>query len=250
MTLALVGYGRMGKTLERVAVEQGHRVAAIFTDQNPVRAEDIPPEVEVLVDFSLPEAVLGTVREVAKAGKPLVVGTTGWYDQLEQVRAEVEKSGIGFVYAPNFALGVNLFLRLAEAAAVLFGGTGLYDVAILEMHHAGKADSPSGTALRLAEVVRKRLAGKSELLLDRPQGRIQPHQLHVTSMRLGHVPGEHTLLFDSPDDTVELRHRVRNREIFARGALRAAEWIRGRTGFYTIDDLLDDLLQQEEGSNG
>ncbi|MDZ7372690.1 MAG: 4-hydroxy-tetrahydrodipicolinate reductase [candidate division KSB1 bacterium] len=243
MILALIGYGRMGKTLERVAKEEGHRVAAVYTDVQPVQAKLIPREVEVCVDFSLPDAVPTNVAEVARAGRPMVIGTTGWYQKLPEVEAIVREAGIGLIYAPNFSLGVNLFFRLVEAAAQLYGKLGTYDCGIHEIHHAGKADSPSGTALKLAELVVRHWAGKAEVLADRPPGRIGPHQLHVTSTRCGTFPGEHILYLDSPDDTIELHHRARGREAFARGALRAAEWIRDRRGLFTLDDMLEDLLR-------
>jgi 4-hydroxy-tetrahydrodipicolinate reductase len=244
VNLALVGYGRMGKTVERVAQEGGHRIAAIYTDVEPVRADRVPADVEVFIDFSLPEAVPATVREVARSGRPIVVGTTGWYEKLPEIREIVQEAGIGLIYSPNFALGVHLFFRLVEWAARLYSRLGIYDCCIQEIHHAGKADSPSGTALKLAEIVRSHWGGKSELLFDRPSGRIASHQLHVTSARCGFFPGEHSLVIDSPEDTIELRHRTRSREVFARGALRAAEWIRDRKGVFTAEDMLTDLLGQ------
>ena len=182
--------------------------------------------------------MLENIRAVAAAGKNLVVGTTGWYESMEEVRGLVKQHKIGFLHASNFSLGVNIFMQLAADAAHLLERYPQYDVAITEVHHRAKADSPSGTALSLGSAVLKALHRKSELSPETSHGVLKEHQLHVTSTRVGHVTGKHTVLFDSEADSIELVHTAKNRTGFALGAVVAAEWLKGKKGMYTMRDVL------------
>jgi 4-hydroxy-tetrahydrodipicolinate reductase len=175
---------------------------------------------------------------VAACGKNIVVGTTGWYDQVEHVKEVVKEEKIGFLYAPNFSLGVNLFSHLVMDAAHLFEKHHEYDVAISEVHHRGKVDSPSGTALSLASLVMQSFRRKTEILTGSPHREVKRHEFHVTSTRVGAVSGKHTVLFDSEADTIELIHTAKNRRGFALGAIVAAEWLKGKKGFYTMRDVI------------
>ncbi len=242
MNIALVGYGKMGKEVERVAVERGIHVTKIFDVRENPEGSGLTREslqgVDVCIDFSAPEAALANIQAVAAAGKNMVVGTTGWYDRLEDVRQLIKKKHVGFLYASNFSLGVNIFMQVVMDAAHLFDQYPEYDAAIMETHHCGKADSPSGTALSLASVVLKELRRKNEILTEPSHGRIKPGQLHVTSTRVGQTTGKHAVVFDSGADTVELIHTAKNRTGFALGAVVAAEWLKGKKGFYTMRDVL------------
>ncbi len=241
MTIALIGYGRMGKEVEEAARERRLTPARIFTEEENPRGAALTAEalrgVDVCIDFSAPGAVLDNIRAVAAARCGMVVGTTGWYDHLATVRALVEESGIGFLYSSNFSLGMNIFFRIVDEAARLIGRQS-YDAAVQEIHHRGKADSPSGTALSLGAILLEAMPGKTEILTGPPEGPIAPHQLQVSSTRTGSVTGIHTVLFDSDADTIALTHTARNRRGFALGALVAAEWLKGRTGFFTMQDVL------------
>jgi 4-hydroxy-tetrahydrodipicolinate reductase len=242
LNLALVGRGRMGSEVERRARADGHKIQ--FTIDLPENADGagLTPEalagVEAVIDFSQPEAVLPNIRRVAKAKVPMVVGTTGWYDGLEEVRQLIEKHESALVFGANFSIGANLFLKMAEYAARLFNAFPEYDPYVVEHHHRDKVDTPSGTALRLAEQLLAHTERKTRIQAGNPTGKIAPDALHVVSLRAGAAFGRHDLCFDSPTDTVELVHTARNREGFAQGALYAAEWIRGKKGVFEFADLL------------
>lgn len=242
MNLALIGYGKMGKEVERVAREKGLKIAKIFEGQNNMGGLGITKDslkaVDVCIDFSSPTVVLDNIEAVADCGKNIVVGTTGWYDRLEQVRKLVKEKKIGFLHAANFSLGLNIFSQIVMDASHLFAKYAEYDVSINEVHHIGKADSPSGTALSLGATILHNLRRKSELVTETVHGTIKPHQLHVTSTRMGTVTGKHTVLFDSESDTIELIHTAKSRRGFALGAIVAAEWLRGKKGFYTMRDVI------------
>ena len=221
MRVALHGYGKMGKTIERVASEAGHEVVCVFdVDRNDPLAG-----AEVLIDFSHASALDHALGIACENGLPMVIGTTGWNDRLEDVRKRVEAAGIACVYASNFSPGANAMFALARRAGELFARFPQYAAGLEERHHSQKKDAPSGTALKIAGEVREGSGGK----LDPP----------IAASRVGAEFGLHTLFFDSSDDLVEISHRARGREGFARGAVFAAERIRGRKGLFRFDELLE-----------
>lgn len=242
MTIALIGYGKMGKEVEAAAQERNITIGRIFKEEENAGGLAITPEslkhIDVCIDFSSPASVLDNIRAVAASGHSMVVGTTGWYDRLDEVRTLVKERKIGFLYAANFSLGVNVFSQIVMDAARLFDRHPEYDVAVTEQHHRGKVDSPSGTALSLASLVMQTFRRKSEILAGQAHGAIKRHQLHVSSTRVGHATGTHTVIFDSEADTIELTHTARSRRGFALGALVAAEWLKGKKGFYTMRDVI------------
>lgn len=242
MNIALIGYGKMGKEVEALAKEKGVKIANIFTEENNIGGGALTPEalkdVDVCIEFSTPAAVLDNIKAVATCGKNIVVGTTGWYDKLDEVKKLVAKENIGFLYATNFSLGVNLFMHIVSNASQLVDRYSDYDVAISETHHNKKADAPSGTALSLGATILKEFRRKTELLANSPEGQIQSNQLHVTSTRVGSVAGTHKVTFDSESDSIELIHTAKDRRGFALGALVAAEWLQGKKGFYTMRDVI------------
>jgi len=239
--VALLGYGRMGREVEAAALERGHEVVAVVEEGGTGHGS--LAEAEVGIDFTTPGAALPNIREAAGLGLDLVVGTTGWYDHLDEARAAVEAAGTGLVWAPNFSLGVQLFFRLVEQSGRLVDAMEEYDVFVHEVHHRHKVDHPSGTALRLADILVDALARKERWAEAPSSGAPDPAVLWVGSSRVGEVPGTHQVGLEGPDDTIELRHTARGRRGFARGAVVAAEWIRGRKGFHGIDDLLDERFR-------
>jgi len=242
MNLALIGHGKMGREVERVAAEKGLKIVRIFDIENNADSSGLTKEslkgVDVCIDFSTPETVFDNIVAVAGSGKNIVVGTTGWYDRLEEVRQLVKKKGTGLLYASNFSLGVNIFMHLVSDAAHLMERYPQYDAAITEIHHRGKADSPSGTALALGAALLKSLRHMSEMMSETSHGVLKERQMHVTSTRVGHVTGKHTVIFDSEADSIELVHTAKNRTGFALGAVVAAEWLKGKKGVYTMRDVL------------
>jgi 4-hydroxy-tetrahydrodipicolinate reductase len=222
MRLLLLGYGRMGKIVDDLSPEYGMQVVGRV---DPVNGEllDPWPDADVAIDFSVASAVPDNVRRLAARGTSVVIGTTGWAAQEAEVRRDAAAGGIGVVAAANFALGVNLFLAIAERAAELMAPHAAFGGWIHEAHHAAKRDAPSGTALTLEAAVRNRGYDRA---------------LDVSSTRAGFIPGTHTLGFDAVAETITLTHTARDRSGFARGALQAARWVRGRNGWFSMRDVL------------
>lgn len=220
MKIALHGYGKMGHTIERVAREAGHEIVCILD----AHRSEPPNGAEVLIDFSHASALDRVLDLAASQRIDLVIGTTGWNDRLDEVRARVRAAGIGCVYASNFSPGANVMFALARRAGELFARFPQYAAGMEERHHSQKKDAPSGTALKIASEVKEGSGGK----LDPP----------IAASRVGAEFGLHTLFFDSADDLVEISHRARGREGFARGAVFAAEQLRGRKGLLRFDELV------------
>jgi len=230
MKLALIGHGAMGRLVERLAQEGGHEVATVLgSRESEFKIEELAEILgghDAAIDFTVAEAVPRHVEACALARVPLVEGTTGWQAQLEDVRRIIEREGGALIYGANFSVGVNLFYRVVARAAELFRS---FDYApfVEEAHHSRKRDAPSGTAIRLRDIVAE--AYDSEV--------------PVASTRAGHIPGTHRVGFDSAADTVTLTHTARSREGFAAGALVAARWIQGKTGVYEFSETLEEMLK-------
>ena len=244
MRLALVGYGKMGKEIERLAKERNWSVdIRVDIDMPPVTKAQ-RERIDTVIHFATAKNIVNDLTPWAEAHKPIIVGTTGWQDQLPSVEELVNKYQIGLLYASNFSLGVNIFYHLVKTAAQMMDKFEDYDAFIQEIHHKNKIDSPSGTALTMGQLVLDRLRRKKELLNETSHSKIRPEQLHVSSIRSGTVVGTHTLTFDSAADTIELKHTAKDRSGMALGTLFAAEWIRGKQGLFTMDDAFQDLFKQ------
>ena len=222
LRVLIVGHGRMGRLVESLAPEAGVEIAGRVDIDNADRPEDWPA-ADVAIDFSTAAAVPDNARRLAARGTHLVIGTTGWQDQAESIQREMAAYPIGVVSAPNFALGVNLFVALAARASELLADRPEFGAWIHELHHSAKRDAPSGTAIALGEAMRQVGYG---LPID------------VASTRVGSIPGTHTVGFDSPAETITLTHTARDRTGFARGALAAARWVNGRRGWFSMRDVL------------
>jgi 4-hydroxy-tetrahydrodipicolinate reductase len=231
MKVALVGYGKMAHAVEELATAKGIDVVDRFTRDRPLRVDEHTRAAladVVLIDLSVPEAVLDTVRAAVQLSRNLVIGTTGWGSRVDEIRRLVEPSTIGVVYGSNFSVGVNVFYRLAEQAAMMLSTIDAYDPYIFDWHHRFKKDSPSGTAIEL-------------------QRRMAPYygarQVPITSQRAGYIPSMHAVGFDSEADTIHMEHRTRSRRGLAEGALLAATWISSRRGFHDFREVMDSLLE-------
>jgi 4-hydroxy-tetrahydrodipicolinate reductase len=228
--LAIVGYGKMGKLIERFAPEYGFEVRAKFSGGDNLGGQGLSHEtlrgIDVAVEFTTPEAAPVNIRHLAVLGVNSVVGTTGWFEQLPIAREVVVQAKTGLVWAANFSVGVNLFLQSVRQAAALFAKHAEYQAWGWEIHHSAKKDAPSGTLKKLAEEMRD--AGFTR-------------SVSLSSNRAGAIPGTHEIGFDSPADTITLRHTARSREGFAHGALQAARWIAGKKGFYEFKEILAEL---------
>ncbi|HEX9562550.1 MAG TPA: dihydrodipicolinate reductase C-terminal domain-containing protein [Gemmatimonadaceae bacterium] len=233
MKLAIIGDGKMGRAVESLAADRGHAVTAVLGMADNAGGTGIDAtrlgHPDVAIEFTEPAAAVANVFACLRARIPVVVGTTGWYDRLESVIAEAGRTGGALLWAPNFSIGVAVLTVAAEAAAAAVRRAGGFDVHLVETHHAAKKDSPSGTAAALAQA--------AQGLLDR--------EVPITSVRTGHVPGTHELIFDAAFEQVRLVHEARDRRVFADGALVAAEWLRGRPrGVFTMRD----VVRLQEGS--
>jgi 4-hydroxy-tetrahydrodipicolinate reductase len=220
LKLAIIGYGKMGRLIEQLAPEQGFTVHARLDVNDDLRKAG---GADVAVEFSAPGAVARNVEALGALGIHVVVGTTGWSDQMERVRAAVQRYRIGLVWSPNFSIGVNIFIRVVREAAKLLESEPQYGAWAWEIHHHTKKDAPSGTLLKLVEQMEE--AGYS-------------HPIDTSANRAGAHPGTHEIGFDSAADTITLRHTARNREGFARGALKAAQWVNGKNGIFKFEEVL------------
>lgn len=227
MKIALIGYGAMGKLIRRLAEEKGHEVVVVidesFADSS---AESLAAKLsgaEVAIDFTVAEAVKRNVSACVLANIPLVEGTTGWNKDREAIESIVSEGNGAFVFGANFSIGVNLFYKVANFAAELFSKFPEYETFLEEQHHSRKLDAPSGTALKIKDIVAEHIK----------------KDFTVTATRAGNIPGTHRLGFDGPADQILLEHTARSREGFAFGAITAAEWIVGKKGFYEFSEILD-----------
>jgi 4-hydroxy-tetrahydrodipicolinate reductase len=217
----------MGKMVERIALERGHEIGVKLDDINNSNFEGITEEnftgVDAAIDFSVPAAAIPNIEKIASLKVNLVVGTTGWLDSLDDVKAAVEKNDIGLVWSPNFSVGVNAFFRIVAEATKLLSGEPQYEAWAWEIHHSAKKDAPSGTLLKLVDEMRQ--AGYAK-------------RVDMASSRAGTIAGTHEIGFDSAADTITLRHTARSREGFALGAVKAAEWVAGKKGFHEFGEIL------------
>ena len=232
MKLALIGYGAMGKLIRTLAENKDHEIAVVIDETDaelsPEKLAEELKAAEVAIDFSTAEAVSRNVKACLLANVALVEGTTGWNAQKDEIKSLVEQSNGAFVFGANFSVGVNLFYRITDYAAELFAKFDDYEAFIEERHHSRKKDAPSGTALKLKDIVAKHIK----------------NDFSVTSTRAGNIPGTHLIGFDANADTIELIHTARSREGFASGAILAAEWIVNRQGFYEFTEVMDEILKK------
>jgi 4-hydroxy-tetrahydrodipicolinate reductase len=240
----------MGKEIENAAKRRSHSIAAIADpayheagiDSNLSSMKKGFESCDVLVDFSIASAVVEHVKFAAEVKRAIVIGTTGWQKDMDEVKRIVNECGIAAVVGSNFSLGVNLFISTVEKAARLFGQFDGFDCAVLESHHNQKADAPSGTAIMIGSVILENFPMKKRIRLGLPDGRISKDELQINSIRVGSDYGTHSVLFDSDNDRIELTHTSRGRRGLALGAVLAAEWANGKKGFYQFKEILNDLV--------
>ncbi|RXM43477.1 4-hydroxy-tetrahydrodipicolinate reductase [Flavobacterium sp. YO64] len=231
MKIALLGYGKMGKVIERIALERGHE---IVLKKDEFNTYDGLSTADVAIDFSVPTAAVDNISNCFHANVPVVSGTTGWLEHFDEMIALCNEKQGGFISSSNFSLGVNIFFELNEYLAKIMSQFDSYKVSMEEIHHTQKLDAPSGTAISLAKGVIENSNYANWTLDDAKQG-----EIHIEAKRIGDVPGTHTVTYDSIVDSIELKHTAHNREGFALGAVIAAEWLAGKTGIYSMKDVLN-----------
>lgn len=236
MKLALIGYGKMGHEIEQIAISRGHEIVSIIdvSNLNDFESEAFK-SADVAIEFTRPDAALENYRRAFKAGVPVVAGTTGWLDHIDEIKSACENDGKTFFYASNFSLGVNIFFALNKYLAKIMDGFKDYDVSMKEIHHIHKLDEPSGTAITLAEGVLENITRKDAWTLSKEHA---ADELYIEAIREGEVPGYHSIIYDSPVDTITITHDAKSRKGFALGAVVAAEFTCGKKGFLTMSDML------------
>lgn len=250
MKAAIIGHGKMGREIEKILLERGHCIGAVIDEANASELDAAHlVGIDVALEFTTPDAAYGNIRACIDAGIPVVSGTTGWTNRLEELRSYCREKNGALFYASNYCLGVNLMFRLNRRLARMMERFDAYDVRIEEIHHTQKKDAPSGTAITLAEGVISELHDKTAWVnyapgIEHATNRIETpadaaaDQLEIRSVREGMVPGIHTVTYESADDILELKHTIKNRRTLAMGAVIAAEFLCGRQGVYSMDDLL------------
>ncbi len=239
MDIGLIGYGKMGKSVQKAATELGHTIQAIIAPGNENATSELLEKkrpVDVYIDFSTASQVHHSIDFCIEAKIPLIIGTTGWELSQEKLK-KIENASSAVLFAPNFSLGVNLFMTLAKTASMLIKNLDDFDIALREVHHREKIDSPSGTAINLAKSIIKDSLSKENLSTAQDR-QIAKDELHLSSTRVGSVIGIHDLLISSPSDLIEIKHTSMGRSSYAQGALLAASWILGKQGYFTFQDLL------------
>lgn len=238
MNILLLGYGKMGRTIEKIALDRGHHIAGRIDVSNRQEMESLSGDaVDVVIEFSSPESAFENITYCLQRGWPVVSGTTGWLNHRAEVEALCEQHKGAFFYASNYSIGVNLFFRLNKVLAQFMKNYPSYEVSMTEIHHTEKKDAPSGTAITLAEGILENLPGKTGWAEKGPEA-VAGSVLEIESLREGVVPGTHIIRYGSEVDQIEISHIAHSRQGFALGAVVAAEWLVGKQGIFGMDDLL------------
>lgn len=246
MKIVLLGFGKMGQLIEKFSLKRGHEVVLVVDAHNrdSITAADLQG-ADVAIDFSTPDAALGNISLCFEANLPIVVGTTGWYEHLDEVKALCLEANQSLLYGSNFSIGVNIFFHVNRLLAKAINPYQQYDVQVEEIHHIHKLDAPSGTAITIAEGIIENMDAKKSWVNEVVDANnnsslvSKPEELLIESLRIEEVPGTHTVLYSSEVDQIEFKHTAHNREGFALGAVVAAEWLKGKKGFYQVTEMFD-----------
>ena len=236
MKIALIGYGKMGMAIEKIALEKGHTCPFKITNKNAQDINLITPETaDVAIEFTVPGAAVANISTLLKNKVPVVCGTTGWLDQLEEIEKLTKENDTAFFYASNFSVGVNIFFKLNKILAQIMNDFNDYDVEMEEIHHIHKLDAPSGTAITLAEGVIEKFDSKKNWSLDEAK---HADDLKIIAKRIEEVPGTHSITYNSPIDSIEITHTAHNRTGFALGSVLSAQWLEDKKGVFGMEDML------------
>lgn len=250
MNIAIVGFGGMGQKAKEIAITRGHIVNIII---DPINAQATHKNikdadlniVDLILDFSSKDAVIENIETAASFSKDIIIGTTGWYDNLDKVKELSQKNNnIGILWSANFSIGVNMYYRIVEKAAELINQYDEYDIWGTELHHNNKADSPSGTAKEVAKILLDKIKRKTSVVYEMLNRKIEPNEIHLSSTRGGPINFSHTIGFDSASDTITIIHNARDRGGYALGAIKAAEWLKGKKGLYNMEDFLNNTNEK------
>lgn len=242
MKLTLVWYGGLNKLIDDLAVQNGYEIIARISPSLNTTLGDIPWDTDVVIDCSTPSVIMENIQFYAAHNLRVVIGTTGWYDHIEEVKKLFASSQWALLWASNFAIGVHIFFAIVEFAAQQINMFPEYDIFGREVHHKMKKDSPSGTTLSVADILLKNIDRKTTLVTDELHRKIEDNELHFTGTRGGFVNFSHEVFFDSADETITVTHSARNRNIYARWALDAAKWLYDKQGYFSMQDWISDML--------
>ncbi|MBR1769523.1 MAG: 4-hydroxy-tetrahydrodipicolinate reductase [Bacteroidales bacterium] len=238
MNILIIGYGKMGKMIEQEAIRRNHKIAGIVDVDDSLEDFDVS-KADVAIEFTRPESVMKNIEICIKKGLPLVVGTTGWYDRLNEVKSCVADNKASFMYSSNFSVGVYLFRKLNLCLAKMMGDVKGYEPSLTEIHHIHKLDAPSGTAITLAQDLMSVYPQKTTWKLGEVE---KDTDLSITSIREGEEFGTHIVSYNSTEDLIEIKHKAKSRKGLASGAVMAAEFLKGKQGFFTMDDMMKNFL--------
>jgi len=236
MKITLLGYGKMGKEIEKAAIEKGHEIfLKIDSEKDWQTYENVFAQSEIAIDFSMPDTAVANIKKCFKSNIPVVEGTTAWYNQLDEIKSLCKQKNQALFFASNYSIGVNILFEINKQLASIMNNYESYEPSIEESHHILKLDAPSGTAITLANEIIKKIERKKKWIKEFSQ---DPNELAIKSIREGNIPGTHSIFYDSPTDVLEIKHTAKNRKGFAFGTVLAAEFLLGKTGFFTMEDLL------------
>lgn len=239
MKIAIIGYGKMGKTIEQLAIAKGHEIVLkVNKDNAHTWTNEELMKADVAIEFTQPESAIENITRCFSSGVPVVSGTTGWIEKMEEVKNSCQQKGGGFFYASNFSVGVNLFFKLNKILAKMMESYETYQISMEEIHHTQKLDAPSGTAITLAEGLLDNNQRKSKWVKETTE---EKNEIPIRSKRIEQVPGTHSIHYDSEIDSIEIKHTAHSRLGFAKGALMAAEWMQNRKGIFGMEDLLESV---------
>ena len=242
MKIAIIGYGKMGQMIELEAKKLSIPISKVINSYTEL-SSTIFNKDEVAIEFTEPSTCLKNIKALCLKGVNIVCGTTGWDKNIDEVQKLVKNNNVGFIYASNFSIGVNIFWNIIEEASSIINKFDDYDVVGHEIHHNKKKDSPSGTALTTAKIIINNIERKKQIISNRLDREIKPSELHFSSSRCGSVIGKHEITFDSPIDSINISHDSKGRNSYAIGAINCAKWIKNKTGFYSIKNYMEDLLK-------
>jgi len=244
MKIAIIGYGKMGKEIEKQAISLGIEVSKKIDMDDNIDELEFDSD-EIAIEFTSPDSCIGNVEKLAKKGVSVVIGSTGWYDKKDEVEKLAKDNNVAILYASNFSIGVHMFWKILEQASKIVNKVPDYDIFAHEFHHKMKKDSPSGTAITTGEVLLKNIDRKNKLVTESLQRQVAEDEIHFSSTRGGSVFGIHNVYFDSEVDEIEISHKAKGRAGFAKGAVLCASWLEGKKGFFSIEDYIKEVLNHE-----
>ena len=241
MKIVIIGYGKMGKMVEQEAMKLHIPVSSIINNQDHLLSYNFKSD-EVAIEFTKPSTCLNNIKIISSKGAHIVCGTTGWNNNIQKIQELVSRNNIGFIYAANFAIGINIFWKIIKEASLLVDQFKSYDVMGHEVHHNTKKDSPSGTALTTGQIIVDHIKRKKRMITQKLDREMSEDEFHFSSSRCGSIIGEHEIIFDSPIDNIKISHSSKGRDSYAQGALKCAQWIKNKKGFYSIESYMQEIL--------